>query len=107
VPRRAEGRDLRGALGAMTVLLGGLELDRARAVEAGSDPAHQDIDAAEELVLGGTPFRDAYERVAGSVRSGKLDPERGAEESVAARGAPGPGGVQEALAAARARFAET
>jgi argininosuccinate lyase len=91
----------------MAVLLGGLELDRERAVEVGSGPVLLATDAAEELVLGGMPFRDAYERVAGSVRSGKLDPERGAEESVAARGAPGQGGVQEALAAARARFAET
>jgi argininosuccinate lyase len=106
-PVFAARRDLRGALGAMTVLLGGLELDRERAVEAGSDPALLATDAAEELVLGGTPFRDAYERVAGSIRSGELDPERRAEESVAARTAPGPGGVQRALAAARARFAKT
>jgi argininosuccinate lyase len=105
-PVFAARRDLRGALGAMTVLLGGLELDRERAVEAGSDPALLATDAAEELVLGGTPFRDAYERVAGCVRSGELDPERGAEDSVAARSAPGPGGVHDALAAARARLAK-
>jgi argininosuccinate lyase len=105
-PVFAARRDLRGALGALTVLLGGLELDRERAVEAGSDPSLLATDAAEELVLGGTPFRDAYERVAGSIRSGELDPERRAETSVAARGAPGPGGVHEALAAARARLAK-
>jgi hypothetical protein len=54
-----------------------------------------------------TPFRDAYERVSGSVRSGSSIPSAAPRERVAARGAPGPGGVQEALAAARARFAKT
>ncbi len=87
------------------MLVGGLQFERDRIGEAGSDPALLATDAAEELVLGGTPFRDAYEQVAGSIRSGELDPAAGAEGSVAARGAPGPGGVHEALAAARARLA--
>ena len=99
-------RDVRSALGALTVLVGGLEVDHDRAVEAGSDPSLLATDAAEALVLDGTPFRDAYERVAGSVRSG--DSTRApAPESVAARARPGPGGVHEALAAARTRIANT
>jgi argininosuccinate lyase len=98
-------RDVRGALGALTVLVGGLEVEHERVAEAGSDPALLATDAAEELVREGMPFRDAYERVAGAVRSGELAAEGGAEESVAARGAPWPGGGHDARAAARARFA--
>jgi argininosuccinate lyase len=105
-PVFAARRDVHGALGALTVLVGGLEVDHERVVEAASDPALLATDAAEELVLGGTAFRDAYEQVAGAVRSRGLEAGAGAEASVAARGAPGPGGVHEALAAARARFAE-
>ena len=105
-PVFAARRDVRGALGALSVLAGGLEVDHDRLVEAGSDPALLATDAAEELVLEGVPFRDAYERVAASVRSGDAAPAEGAEASVAARGAPGPGGVHDALAAARARLAK-
>jgi hypothetical protein len=43
--------------------------------------------------------------VAASVRDGSFIPTGTAAESVASRGAPGPGGVREALAAARTRFA--
>jgi threonine aldolase len=50
------------------------------------------------------PFREAHERVAASVRDGLFTPTGTAAESVAARGAPGPGGVREALLEARARF---
>jgi argininosuccinate lyase len=82
------------------------EAQPERAVEAGSDPALLATDAAEALVREGVPFREAYERVAGVVRSGELEAGAGAEESVAARAAPGPGGVDEALAAARDRFAK-
>jgi argininosuccinate lyase len=105
-PVFAARRDVRGALGALSVLVGGLEVDHDRLVEAGSDPALLATDAAEELVLEGVPFRDAYERVAGAVRLGDAAPAEGAEASVAARGAPGPGGVHDALAAARARLAK-
>ena len=101
----AARRDVRGALGALTVLVGGLEVDHERVTEAGSDPALLATDAAEALVREGVPFREAYERVAGAVRSGEPEPRAGPEESLAARGAPGPGGVDDALAAARARFA--
>ena len=61
-------------------------------------------DAAEALVRGGVPFREAHQRVAAAVREGSFTPVGTAAESVAARGAPGPGGVREALAEARQRF---
>jgi hypothetical protein len=51
------------------------------------------------------PFRDAYTEIAGLVRAGTFEAEGAAVESVAARPAPGPGGVREALAEARKRFA--
>jgi argininosuccinate lyase len=104
-PVFAARRDVRGALAALNVLVAGLEVEHERVVEAASDPALLAADAAERLVEGGMPFRDAYERVAVAVRSGELDA-GDAEASIAARGAPGPGGVGEALAAARARLAE-
>jgi argininosuccinate lyase len=85
----------------------GLEVDHERAAEAVSDPALLATDAAEELVREGVPFRDAYERVAEAVRGNRFEPPHDAEDSVAARSAPGPGGVAEALAAARARFDNT
>ena len=53
---------------------------------------------------GGVPFRDAHEQVATSVRDGTFEATGTAEESIEARGAPGPGGVHEAIAAARKRF---
>ena len=64
-----------------------------------ADPLLLATDAAEELVREGVPFRDAHERVASSVRAGTFAP-----PVAAPRPAPGPGGVREALAAARARF---
>jgi argininosuccinate lyase len=99
-------RDVRGALGALAVLVSGLEVDRERAAEAAGDPCLLATDVAEELVAAGEPFRDAYERVAEAVRAGALEPSHDAEESVRVRAAPGPAGVAEALAAARARFAK-
>ena len=102
----AARRDVRGALGALTVLVGGLEVDHERVVEAGSDPALLATDAAEALVREGVPFREAYERVAGAVRSGELGGGGRARRRASPPAArPGPGGVDEALAAARARFA--
>jgi argininosuccinate lyase len=106
-PVFAARRDVRGALAALTVLVEGLEVDHERAAEAVSDPALLATDAAEELVREGVPFRDAYEQVADAVREGRFEPPHDAEDSVAARSAPGPGGVAEALAAARARFDKT
>ena len=65
---------------------------------AASDPLVLATDAAEALVQDGVPFREAHERVAASVRDGSFTPAGTPAESVAARGAPGPGGVREALA---------
>jgi argininosuccinate lyase len=97
-------RDVRLALQGMTVLVSGLEANRERLAEAVGDPLLLATDVAEELVKGGVAFRDAHEEVAGSVRDGSYRPTGSAAESVAARAAPGPGDVVEAIAAARRRF---
>jgi argininosuccinate lyase len=103
-PLFAARRDVRLALRGMTVLVSGLAADRERLAEAASDPLLLATDVAEDLVRGGVPFRDAHEEVAGSVRAGTFEPTGTAEESIDARGAPGPGGVHEAIVAARKRF---
>jgi argininosuccinate lyase len=103
-PVFAARRDVRLALQAMTVLVAGLEVDRARLAEAVSDPLLLATDVAEDLVRGGVPFRLAHEQVAESVRVGSFRPMGSARESVDARPAPGPGDVAEAVAAARRRF---
>jgi argininosuccinate lyase len=96
----AARKDVRGALSALSVLVDGLELDRGRLAAAASDPLLRATDAAELLVREGVPFRTAHEQVAASVRAGSFEaPEQ------ASRPAPGPGGVREALAEARARVA--
>ena len=92
--------DLSGALSALTALVRALELDRDRLAAAADDPALLATDAAEALVREGVPFRDAHEQVAASVRDGTYEP-----PASSARAAPGPGGVREAIAAARARLA--
>jgi argininosuccinate lyase len=97
-------RDLRGALGTLTVLVRHLELRPERMLEAASDPLLLATDAAEKLVSEGKPFRDAYREVARSVKDGELAPPHTAAESVAARPAPGPGAVKEAVIAARKRL---
>jgi argininosuccinate lyase len=101
-PVFATRRDVRLALEALTVLVSGLEVDRDRLAKAASDPQLYATDAAEALVRKGTPFREAHEEVAASVREGTFRRPRKA----AARPAPGPGGIHEALAEARRRFAE-
>jgi argininosuccinate lyase len=73
-PVFAARRDVRGALGALTVLVDSLELDRERLAAAASDPLLHATDAAEALVREGLPFRDAHERVASSVRDGTFEP---------------------------------
>jgi argininosuccinate lyase len=103
-PVFATRRDVRLALQGMTVLASGLTADRERLAGAAADPFLLATDVAEDLVRGGVPFRDAHEEVAGSVRAGTFEPTGTAEESIEARGAPGPGGVHEAIAAARKRF---
>jgi len=93
-------RSLRG----MTVLVSGLVANRERLADAVADPLLLATDVAEDLVRGGVPFRDAHEQVAASVRDGTFAAGTTAAESVAARLAPGPGSVHEALTAARRRF---
>jgi argininosuccinate lyase len=73
-PVFAARRDVAGALGALTVLVAGLEFDRARLGTAASDPLLLATDAAESLVAEGVPFRDAHEQVAASVRDGSFSP---------------------------------
>jgi argininosuccinate lyase len=102
VPVFATRRDVVLALRALTVLVSGLEVDRDRLAKAASDPLLLATDAAEALVRKGTPFRDAHEQVAERVRAGTFRKPRAA----AARPAPGPGGIREALAEARHRFAD-
>jgi argininosuccinate lyase len=63
-------RDVRLALGALTVLVEGLELDRERLATAAADPLLRATDAAEALVEAGMPFRDAHAEIAGRVRAG-------------------------------------
>jgi len=104
VPVFATCRDVRGALAALGVLVRGLEIIRERTTAAASDPLLLATDAAEALVREGVPFRDAHEQVAASVRRGGFRPPGTAAEAVAARPAPGPGGVRAALAEARRRF---
>ena len=87
-PVFAARADLRGALGALTALVRGLELDRERLAAAPRDPLLLATDAAEALVRSGVPFRDAHEQVAASVRDGTFEP-----PAPAAPAAPGPGGV--------------
>jgi len=99
--------DTRLGLQALAALVAGLGVDRERMARAASDPLVLATDAAEALVLEGVPFREAHERVAASVRDGSFVPTGTAADSVAARGAPGPGGVREALTQARARFERT
>lgn len=103
-PVFAARRDVRLALQAMTVLVSGLEVDRERLAAAAADPLLLATDLAEDLVKGGVPFREAHEQVATSVRDGSFQAIGSAQESVAARPAPGPGDVAAAVAAARRRF---
>jgi len=98
-PVFAARADLGGALGALTVLVTGVELDRARLAAAASDPLLLATDAAEAQVRAGVPFRDAHADVAASVREGGFAP-----PLPGFRAPPGPGAVSEAVAAARARL---
>jgi argininosuccinate lyase len=98
-PVFAARRDVRGALGALGVLVSGLEFDREKLAAACADPLMLATDAAEALALEGVPFRDAHEQVAGSVRAGTFEP-----PEAAPRKAPGPGDARSAVAAARKRL---
>jgi argininosuccinate lyase len=98
-PVFAARRDLAGTLAALTVLVQELELDRGRLAAATADPLLLATDAAEALVGEGIPFRDAHEQVAAEVRDGTFT-----APEASPRPAPGPGGVHDALPAARARW---
>ena len=98
-PVFAARKDVAGTLGALAVLVEGLELDRGRLAAAASDPLLLATDAAEALVREGVPFRDAHEQVAAQVRAGTFEP-----PVAAPRRSPGPGATAEAVAAARARL---
>ncbi len=93
-------RDVRLALPALAALVRDLAFDRDRLAAAAADPLLRATDAAEVLVADGVPFRDAHEQVASAVRDGRF----AAPPAGAVRPAPGPGGVSEALRAARARL---
>jgi argininosuccinate lyase len=101
-PVFATRRDVRLALMALTVLVSALEVDRARLAKAAADPLLLATDVAERLVRDGMPFRDAHEEVAARVREGRFARPR----KPARRAAPGPGGIQDALAEARRRFVD-
>jgi argininosuccinate lyase len=95
-PVFAARKDVTGALGALTVLVHGLELDRGRLAAAVSDPLLRATDAAEALVREGVPFRDAHEQVAAQVRAGTFEPP--------AETLPRLGDVGAAVAAAKERW---
>jgi len=94
-PVFAARRDVAGALGALAVLVAGLELDRERLAAACADPLLRATDAAEQLVLVGVPFRDAHEQVAAQVRAGTFTPPTAGERL---------GDVAAAVAAAKGRW---
>jgi len=99
-PVFAARRDVRLALGALTVLLDGLELDREKLAAACADPLLRATEAAEQLVREGVPFRNAHEQVAADVRAGTFEPPARPSKPLA----PGPADVSAAVAAARARL---
>jgi argininosuccinate lyase len=72
-PVFAARKDVAGALGALSILVAGLEFDRERLGSASSDPLLRATDAAEALVAEGVPFRDAHEQIAGQVRAGTFE----------------------------------
>jgi argininosuccinate lyase len=88
-------RDVKGALAALTTLVGGVEFDRGRLAAAAADPLLLATDAAEALVRAGVPFRDAHEQVAASVRAGTFE---------APEPRPRIGDVHAAVAAAKERW---
>jgi argininosuccinate lyase len=99
-PVFAARADVRGGLAALTVLVEGLVFDRERLAAACADPLLRATDAAESLVREGTPFRDAHEQVAASVREGTFAPAPTTRPSLEERGID----VGSAVAAAKERW---
>jgi argininosuccinate lyase len=99
-PVFAARRDVRTALGALSVLISGIAFDRERLATACADPQLAATDAAEALVAAGVPFRDAHEQVAAEIRAGTFEP----PAQSAGRTGPAAAGVLAALADAKARF---
>ena len=95
-PVFAARADAAGALAALAVLIRGLEFDRDRMAAACADPLLRATDAAEALVAGGIPFRDAHEQVATQIRAGTFEPP--------AEAAPRLGDVGAAVEAAKERW---
>jgi argininosuccinate lyase len=87
--------DVKGALDALAVLARGLAFDRERMAAACADPLLRATDAAEALVKGGVPFRDAHEQIAAQVRAGTFE---------APKAAPRLGDVGAAVRAAKERW---
>ena len=92
-------RDVSATLAALTALVAALEFRRDRLGAAVSDPLLYATDAAEHLVQEGVPFREAHAQIADSVRSETFEAPR-----PVSRPSPGPGGVREAIEAARRRL---
>ena len=100
-PVFAARADVRGALGALAVLVAGLEFDRERMAAASADPLLRATDAAEALVKEGMPFRDAHEQVAATVHAGTfVPPEQATNRYLETRGID----VGAAVAAAKERW---
>jgi argininosuccinate lyase len=99
-PVFAARRDVRSALGALSVLVLGIAFDRERLATACADPQLAATDAAEALVAAGVPFRDAHEQVAAEIRAGTFEP----PAQSTGRTGPAAAGVLAALADAKARF---
>jgi argininosuccinate lyase len=94
----AQADALEGALGALTLVVGGLAFDGPRMAAAAGDGLTVATDVAERLVAQGLPFREAHEQVAARVAAGERFTEPSAAEAVAARAGPGmPGRYREQL----------
>jgi argininosuccinate lyase len=80
-----------GAFRAMAGLLAALKFDTKALADAVSDPALLATDMAEDLVRGGTPFRQAHEQVAASFRKRRAPdaPKSAPRASVQARSTDG------------------
>ena len=93
-------------LDVLTALVNGLEFDRARLLDAASDPSLYATDRAESLVRAGRPFREAHAAIAAdpALASAPVDPLRALRDR-ASPGGPSPSAVRIQLAHAEARRA--